>query len=918
MFRLTLKFLIMIFLLQPKLMAKLEDPKEYNSIFQNESASLRDVSVAQLRAMLGAPTTSEEQRYLIERTIWLKERSNREFCTNSVKFKDYEARFRCYDSILQEKPEVLIQLHKLYEVSIRDKKYVAAAKSAEAILKKSALHGDYYNFERMYKKVIRDIPKDATVSHLRITAAVGTSYALSNSPDVLDRGMDLLHRVEKSYAKYPKQFERDLLFVRYNMGIFYLFKYNDPIRAENYFEKTFNFEQLYADTVVFHSLARLMNGKTDNIIENLRTIDYDGYNKKVRIGFLQCYKNYILFKLGEPYDLSYCYELGVDEQFDVILHITGLFASDEAISEELRSLVFRQFWNYYDANISNLTSNTIKTAIDSVELTRARSEAQRKELELTRSQLIAKEQEQTKQKVIMFSSVLIIIGLLAWWNHKKNLELTILQEQKEKQEISGEFQKVETILDTLHQGIISIWDQNGVVDITTVSKSKNLLKIIETYDLENERNVFDFFFAKTSLDDSDIQVIKTVFAAVMHDDLINFELNQSLLPIECRLGKKWINIDYCPVYDLDHKVIQLIISIKDVTEPRLMQFESEQNKINITIISEIVEFGVDRSTELLTDFEKRFESVKKTVFETYSSYSDILIFLHNSKGNFHTANFKLLVSLIHDLETAYETKIQQQLKNIIIEIDGYINLYLRIIHEKLSHSYSVNNNDSFTKVLDQIIKLDIDAEKKIEKVMFHRNLIGSVSFRDLFSVLEKQLNKSIYPKNQNGSFIIRYKSDEVQELRITAKFHTEIKNIFNHLCLNSISHGFKKDRKSYICVSMKLSNSLIVRYSDSGVGLNLKKLEEKYGEKGSDQRLASTIFEQGVSTDDSTSIISGRGVGMFAVKNAIETIGGSIEVEFTDEKVKDGYKGFEFVIVFPRKVLVELGVGKIYQLDGVV
>ena len=53
-----------------------------------------------------------------------------------------------------------------------------------------------------------------------------------------------------------------------------------------------------------------------------------------------------------------------------------------------------------------------------------------------------------------------------------------------------------------------------------------------------------------------------------------------------------------------------------------------------------------------------------------------------------------------------------------------------------------------------------------------------------------------------------------------------------------------------------------------------------------------------ISTTDQITDISGRGVGMDAVKSFLEQKGGNIVIEFTDEKT-DGFKPFKFKISLP-------------------
>jgi two-component system chemotaxis sensor kinase CheA len=85
------------------------------------------------------------------------------------------------------------------------------------------------------------------------------------------------------------------------------------------------------------------------------------------------------------------------------------------------------------------------------------------------------------------------------------------------------------------------------------------------------------------------------------------------------------------------------------------------------------------------------------------------------------------------------------------------------------------------------------------------------------------------------------------------------------------------------------SAQIRIEISDDGKGINTEKLKQKAIEKGfldkkeveklSDDEAINLIFLPGLSTSDIISDISGRGIGMEAVKTAVEDLKGSIAVE---------------------------------------
>ncbi|MBF0441978.1 MAG: chemotaxis protein CheA, partial [Oligoflexales bacterium] len=142
--------------------------------------------------------------------------------------------------------------------------------------------------------------------------------------------------------------------------------------------------------------------------------------------------------------------------------------------------------------------------------------------------------------------------------------------------------------------------------------------------------------------------------------------------------------------------------------------------------------------------------------------------------------------------------------------------------------------------------------------------------------------------------------------------------IFLHIIRNSMDHGIetadervskRKNAVGKIWVEAKLVDGiLVIRYKDDGKGLDLKKLREQADESRlltkdelqDRNKVANIIFQSGISTRTSVTDISGRGVGMGAVKEFLENSRGSIELKLEESTEKDDSSvPFEFHISVP-------------------
>lgn len=140
---------------------------------------------------------------------------------------------------------------------------------------------------------------------------------------------------------------------------------------------------------------------------------------------------------------------------------------------------------------------------------------------------------------------------------------------------------------------------------------------------------------------------------------------------------------------------------------------------------------------------------------------------------------------------------------------------------------------------------------------------------------------------------------EGNETEIDRNILQVISDSLIHLIRNSVGHGIEspeirkqrgKSPEGTITLSATSeSDTVLIKIKDDGAGIDPARIKEKAIQKGlitaqeasqlSDRDLIMFIFEPGFSTMDTVTAISGRGVGMDVVKKALDSIGGSIQVD---------------------------------------
>ena len=142
-----------------------------------------------------------------------------------------------------------------------------------------------------------------------------------------------------------------------------------------------------------------------------------------------------------------------------------------------------------------------------------------------------------------------------------------------------------------------------------------------------------------------------------------------------------------------------------------------------------------------------------------------------------------------------------------------------------------------------------------------------------------------------------------------------LENALTHLIRNSIDHGIespedrtKSDKDPSGLLKLEITKSgtemLRVELKDDGKGIDAAKLKSIVAAKGifsaealdsmSPEKAFELIFVDGLSPRTEVSDVSGRGVGMSAVKAEIEAIGGEIKIH------SELGRGTTFTLLVPR------------------
>lgn len=177
---------------------------------------------------------------------------------------------------------------------------------------------------------------------------------------------------------------------------------------------------------------------------------------------------------------------------------------------------------------------------------------------------------------------------------------------------------------------------------------------------------------------------------------------------------------------------------------------------------------------------------------------------------------------------------------------------------------------------------------------------------DSISSLAKELKKPIPRFKVKNSHIA-----------FNTQFSEVLKSSFMHIIRNSLDHGIespeervekqKSEQGLIFFICEHNDGNLELHIGDDGRGLALHKLYEKGCELGiftefdkpTANEVADLIFNSGLSTATEVTQISGRGVGMDAVKSFLKEKGAHIDIVLNKNNGEFKFTPFKFVIYLP-------------------
>jgi HPt (histidine-containing phosphotransfer) domain-containing protein len=436
--------------------------------------------------------------------------------------------------------------------------------------------------------------------------------------------------------------------------------------------------------------------------------------------------------------------------------------------------------------------------------------------------------------------------------------------------------------------------------------------------------------------------------ASLNEEEINFDLNCAALPLHIERGRS----DGLPqLFDLTwNKIVneagvteKILVTIRDVTELKGLQRKALVHQEELGIIGEILNVTpakfhrfMQNAFDLLGDNERLLRQLESGARDA-DLLKIIFINLHTLKGAARSLYLKAMTDLLHELEQYYaglnnhQAADLKRMREDQHQLQQMVERYDRIARDKLGRLPSDGQRVDFTlddvqahvDALAQLLQSEsIPQETRAQVRDLNARFVGRVHtpvrsmIHDIASVLPA-LARDLQKDRPEV---------DLQDAGLLVPPQTEglLHRVFVHLLRNSMDHGIElpeeRRRKQKNLVPTLFihfevqTDKIVIRYWDDGRGLNLQRLREAAlrnqllsdDEARIPQRLADLLLRSQLSTAQAVTDVSGRGVGMGAIRQYVEQAGGRVNLRLQTE-ASSGFVPFQIELELPSRLFIRAG-----------
>lgn len=356
-----------------------------------------------------------------------------------------------------------------------------------------------------------------------------------------------------------------------------------------------------------------------------------------------------------------------------------------------------------------------------------------------------------------------------------------------------------------------------------------------------------------------------------------------------------IQLDFKPVRNPAGAIDYVLLIATDLTKEVQATEKAKEVQAYANFISSIL-----RNRSRFAAYVKEFRQLIKECAEitarpvTAEAYSDLKNILHGLKGASGTFGLLQVEKRLHSAESAVVTMQSEgeSLGALTAEIVETSSIFENILRQNQEILAEVLPKDGPQRQVSLARLNAFEAElARSGNADLRRRFLEEFVAEPVFSIL-----RGFRADLQGVAERVGKQIDDVylegEDFRIVRERYAPVLADMVHLFRNIADHGIeapeaRKAAGKPVAGRVRITcarkgKELEIVIADDGAGIDEARLAEKLARKGisyaSRPELLDSIFRADVSTAGTVSEISGRGVGLFALRSSVENLGGSISV----------------------------------------
>lgn len=400
------------------------------------------------------------------------------------------------------------------------------------------------------------------------------------------------------------------------------------------------------------------------------------------------------------------------------------------------------------------------------------------------------------------------------------------------------------------------------------------------------------------------------FAAIFDfiHDALKTEVFLELLPEEFKLNQRC----YKAVYKLLPEG-QIIMRLSDITAEKALEVKLQEEQDRLRFLVSVVQMQKDYFESVSgfeTFLEEEFDNIAKSDLSQEEKVARIYRKIHTFKGTFAQLDSPGLPGILHQIEDTISSYMDggmredtlERIRELLrtspckVKLEEEIGIIRIMLGEEFIRSKgNISIPEDELKYLEQKIMnlykqdpADARINDELTELLQRLRRLRYVPLSTLLETYPKMVEQTA---SRLGKEIREFFIEGGGDIYVNPDVYRPFTNTLIHLFRNAIDHGIetpderleagKSEVGRITCVIEQDQEQCHITIRDDGRGIDPEALKAKAEQLGIQWfgNLYEVIFEDSFSTKETVSELSGRGVGLAALKAELLKLGGSIEVD---------------------------------------